>query len=129
MNTLIISGNIVRDPEEKVFGDKKLVRFSVAVRQEFKTEGEYLTDYFECVAWDKKGEFVKKYFGKGSKVSVQGSYNSKKGGPENKTVYWTLKVEKVEPQGPLVAREDADGATNTAKDPFEEKEEKDPFED
>ena len=129
MNKFIISGNVVRDPEEKEFGaGKKIAKFTVAVRRAYKQDGEYKSDFVDVTAWDKTAEFVLKYINKGAKVLVDGEFTANKSQDGLKT-YWNLKAANVEPVGALVAKEGGD-SPKVEKDPFEaEVEEKDPFDD
>jgi single-strand DNA-binding protein len=48
--------------------------FSVAVERDFpnKDTGEKEVDFIDCVAWRQTGEFVSKYFQKGSLIVVSG---------------------------------------------------------
>lgn len=60
-------------------------RYTLAVeRRGKKKEGEQSTDFINCVAFDKSGEFAEKYFTKGLRVLVSGriqtgSYTNKNG--------------------------------------------------
>ena len=61
--------------EERALGTGIAVAsFSVAVERDFgKNEnGEKETDFIDCVAWRTTGEFVSKYFTKGSMIVVSG---------------------------------------------------------
>lgn len=46
--------------------------FTVAVDRDFSQSGERQTDFIPCVAWRGTGEFVSKYFRKGSMIVVSG---------------------------------------------------------
>lgn len=74
LNKIIIMGRLTRDPEIRQTGSSKHVaNFSVAVDRDFKNQaGEKETDFIDCVAWNGTGEFVGKYFGKGSMIVVSG---------------------------------------------------------
>lgn len=60
-------------------------RYTLAVeRRGKKKEGDQSTDFINCVAFDKSGEFAEKYFTKGLRVLVSGriqtgSYTNKNG--------------------------------------------------
>ena len=75
LNHIVIMGRLVRDPEIRRTGTGIAVAsFSVAVERDFgKNEnGEKETDFIDCVAWRTTGEFVSKYFTKGSMIVVSG---------------------------------------------------------
>lgn len=65
------------DPEVKTYGDgKKMVSFSGAVARRFHKEGETDTDWFKYVAFGATAEFIAKYFKKGSKALIEGSFQN-----------------------------------------------------
>ena len=75
LNHIVIMGRLTRDPELRRTGTGIAVAsFSVAVDRDFgKNEnGEKETDFIDCVAWRQTGEFVSKYFTKGSMIVVSG---------------------------------------------------------
>ena len=74
LNHIVIMGRLTRDPELRRTGSGLAVaNFSVAVERDFKTDsGEKETDFIDCVAWRKTGEFVANYFRKGNMVVVSG---------------------------------------------------------
>ena len=73
LNTIIIQGRIVRDPELRRTGSGIAVAsFTVAVDRDFAQDGKKETDFIDCVAWRQAGEFVSKYFKKGNMIDVKG---------------------------------------------------------
>ena len=75
LNHIVIMGRLTRDPELRRTGSGIAVAsFTVAVDRDFgKNEnGEKETDFIDCVAWRQTGEFVSKYFTKGSMIVVSG---------------------------------------------------------
>ena len=75
LNHITIMGRLVRDPELRRTGSGIAVTsFTVAVDRDFggRDGGEKETDYIDCVAWRQTGEFVSKYFTKGSMIVVSG---------------------------------------------------------
>ena len=75
LNHITIMGRLTRDPELRRTGSGIAVAsFSVAVDRDFgKNEnGEKETDFIDCVAWRQTGEFISKYFTKGSMIVVSG---------------------------------------------------------
>ena len=75
LNHITIMGRMTRDPELRRTGTGIAVTsFTLAVDRDFsgKDGGEKETDFIDCVAWRNTGEFVDKYFGKGSMAVVSG---------------------------------------------------------
>lgn len=75
LNHIVIMGRLVRDPELRRTGSGIAVAsFTVAVDRDFgsKDGGQKETDFIDCVAWRQTGEFVSKYFRKGSMIAVSG---------------------------------------------------------
>ena len=71
LNHITIMGRLTKDVELRRTGTGTAVAsFTLAVDRDFSKENE--TDFIECVAWDKKAEFVSKYFSKGRMAVVSG---------------------------------------------------------
>lgn len=76
MNKVILMGRLTRDPEVRYSqggNSMAIAKFSIAVDRRFKREGQPDTDFFNCTAFGKQGEFVEKYLQKGTKVVVVGN--------------------------------------------------------
>jgi single-strand DNA-binding protein len=70
INQVILMGRLTRDPEQRTTsGGKIIVSFSIAVDRGGQDDG---ADFFNVNAWEKLGELVMQYLGKGRKVLVQG---------------------------------------------------------
>lgn len=99
LNKIIIYGRLVRDPELRFTQSQTPVAsFTVAVDRDFQSGGtEDKTDFIECVAWRKTGEFVSKNFHKGSLIVVSGRLQSRKWEDRdgNKRVAWEINAESV----------------------------------
>ena len=75
MNKVFLIGRLTADPELRYTQNQTPVAsFSIAVDRRYsgKDGGQKETDFFPCVAWRGSGEFVKKYFSKGSKIVIDG---------------------------------------------------------
>ena len=75
LNHITIMGRLVRDPELRYTQSQTPVAsFTLAVDRDFagRDSGERQTDFIDCVAWRQTGEFVSKYFQKGSMAVVAG---------------------------------------------------------
>ena len=81
LNTCTIMGRLTRDPELRRTGTGLAVTsFCVAVDRDWpnKDTGEKETDFINCVAWRQTGEFVSKWFTKGSMIVVSGRLQMRK---------------------------------------------------
>lgn len=82
INTITISGNIGRDPEQKsTQGGSFVLRFSVAVTDSRRGQDGQYTDnvsWVSCVMFGKRAESIAQYLHKGSKVCVQGKIRETK---------------------------------------------------
>ena len=81
LNHIVIMGRLTRDPELRRTGSGIAVAsFTVAVDRDFggRDGGEKETDFIDCVAWRHTGEFVSKYFTKGSMIVVSGRLQIRK---------------------------------------------------
>lgn len=91
MNVVVLVGRITKDPEVKQTPNQKyFVNFSLAVKRDFRKDGQPEADFVSCIAFGKTAELIGKYIHKGSKFGVTGriqtgSYQNQKGD----TVYTT----------------------------------------
>ena len=70
MNSVILSGNLTRDPEVRYTqSGKAYARMGLAVNRPFSKDA---VDFFNLLAWEKKAESCGKYLKKGSKVFIDG---------------------------------------------------------
>lgn len=75
LNHIVIMGRLVRDPEMRYTQNQvPVTSFRVAVDRDYtsRDNGDRQTDFIDCVAWRNTGEFVNKYFTKGSMIIVSG---------------------------------------------------------
>ena len=75
MNQVQLVGNLTRDPESGTTQSGiTYCRFTVACQRRYKdANGQYQADFIQCTAWRQTGEFVQRYFRKGSKIGLTGS--------------------------------------------------------
>ena len=81
LNHIVIMGRLTRDPElRSTQSGVSVASFTVAVDRDFggRDGGEKQTDFIDCSAWRQTGEFVSKYFRKGSMIVVSGRLQSRK---------------------------------------------------
>ena len=79
MNKVILMGRLTKDVEmRQTPNGVSLARFSIAVTRRFKnSNGEYDADFINCVAWRQTGEFIARYFQKGSMIAIVGSIKTR----------------------------------------------------
>lgn len=74
LNHITIMGRLTRDPElRRTATGVAVASFTVAVDRDYaEKDKDRETDFIDCVAWRATGEFVSKYFTKGSMIVVSG---------------------------------------------------------
>ena len=79
MNNVSLIGNLTRDIELKMTTTNKgIVNFTLAVSRKSKNaQGEYETDFINCIAWEKTADLLNKYTRKGSKIGVTGEIRTR----------------------------------------------------
>lgn len=79
LNKAILMGRLTRDPELRhTQNNTPVASFSLAINRDRKgMNGETQTDFIECVAWGRQGEFVKQWFTKGMLAIVVGRIQSR----------------------------------------------------
>ena len=113
MNMVLLTGNLVRDPETTYTSSGMAVtRFTIAVNRNYgkKTEGGQDADFIRITCFDKRAEFVNKYLSKGRKVGVEariqtGSYQGKDGNTVYTTDFIANSIEFLD------SRRDSDGGS------------------
>ncbi len=82
MNLVILVGNVGRDPELRTTqGGQSVANFSIATAERWKDksgERQEKTTWHSCVAWGALSGVIEKYVVKGSRVAIQGRYESRK---------------------------------------------------
>lgn len=86
MNKVILMGRLTRDPEVRYTQGEQamaVARYTLAVDRRGKNQ-ENSTDFIQCVAFGKAGEFAERYLHKGTKIVLTGriqtgSYTNKEG--------------------------------------------------
>lgn len=121
MNKVIEIGRNVKDIELKQLSSgTSAVEFSIAVKRTFKNaNGEYESDFFNCVAFSKLAETISRYVKKGDMIAVEGKLQTRNyTNSEGRKIYVTeIIVENVEFLQPK--KQDEQNAPNiTETDPF-----------
>ena len=91
LNHITIMGRLTANPELRRTGTGTAVTsFTVAVDRDFSKENK--TDFFNCVAWDKKGEFIANYFSKGRMIVVSGRLENREWMDKNNSKRTTAEI-------------------------------------
>jgi single-strand DNA-binding protein len=90
MKTVIIAGNIGKDAEVRIAGDKRVTGWSVAVDDGWGDNKRTL--WFDCNWWGQRGEKVAQYITKGGKITVSGELSTRE---HNDKTYLTVNVTDV----------------------------------
>ena len=74
MNQVIIVGRLFNEPQvKKLEKGKEVLNITVAVNRAFKNkDGEYETDFIDCVLWDGIAKNTNEYCHKGDVIGVKG---------------------------------------------------------
>ena len=76
MNKIILSGRLCDNPDVRWTNSKDpkaVAKYRLAVDRKYSQDGERVTDFINCVAFGKNGEFARSYLKKGMKIIVEGS--------------------------------------------------------
>jgi len=88
-------GRLVKDPEVRYSQAAEpiaVARYTLAINRRFKRDGEAATDFINCVAFGKIGEFAEKYFRKGLMVSIVGRLQVNSWNDQNGQKRWSTDV-------------------------------------
>ena len=97
LNRIVVMGRITRDIELRyTMNQNAVASFTVAVDRDKTANSEKVTDFIDCVAWNKAAEFVNKYYKKGSLIVVDGRLQSRKWEDRdgNKRINWEVLIER-----------------------------------
>lgn len=78
MNKIFLCGRLTKDPELRTTNSgTNVTTFSIAVDRRVGKDGERQADFFDCVAWRQTADFVKRWFGKGRKILIEGTLQNR----------------------------------------------------
>ena len=74
LNQLVVIGRLVKDPElRKTENGKNVTNITLAVPRSYKNpNGEYDTDFIDCVLWSTVSESTTEYCKKGDLLGIKG---------------------------------------------------------
>ena len=78
LNQVVLVGRLVKDPElVETETNKKMSRVTLAIPRSFKNmDGEYETDFINCIMWDAIAKSAVEYCNKGDIVGIKGRIQS-----------------------------------------------------
>lgn len=79
MNKVILMGRLTRDPDVRwTQGQdaKAIARLTLAVDRRIKADNQPSADFISCVAFGRVAEFIEKYINKGTKIVVEGRWQT-----------------------------------------------------
>lgn len=83
MNRVILIGRLTREPEIRYAGDTLVAHITLAVDRRFQDA----TDFINCTAFKKTAAFIEKYINRGTKVAVEGRWQTGSYEKNGKTYY------------------------------------------
>lgn len=77
MNKVILIGRLIKDPDiRKGTNGLTIAKYILAVERYYRKDNERKSDFINCVALGRNGEFAEKYLHKGMKIAVIGSWQT-----------------------------------------------------
>ena len=91
INNVVLVGRLTKRSELKyTTNGTKYTQFSVAVQKKFKNQnGEYESDFINCLMWSTAAENFIKFTNKGSLVGIEGRIQTRSYDKDGKRVYLT----------------------------------------
>ncbi|MCS6820469.1 MAG: single-stranded DNA-binding protein [Microscillaceae bacterium] len=116
LSKITLIGNVGADPEVRIFENKKVANFSLAVNEKYtKANGEQVekTDWFRVSFWGNIADVVEKYVRKGTQVYVEGKLSTREYMDRNNEKRFALEVTG-QTLTLLGSKENSNSAGNTA---------------
>lgn len=91
MNLFMGIGRITKKPELRyTTTNLAIAKFTLAINRDTKNkQGEYDTDFINCVAYGKTAELIDKYLDKGSQIAIEGKIQTGSYEKDGKKTYTT----------------------------------------
>lgn len=78
LNNINVQGRFTADPEIRTTNNgAKFATFTIASQRRKDSNGNYETDFVNCIAWGTQAEFIPRWFHKGSMAIVSGRLQSR----------------------------------------------------
>lgn len=93
INNVVLTGRLVKDPELRYTpsGDP-VANFTLAVQQNFESNGERKADFINCVIWRKAAETLANHTKKGSLIGVEGRIGTRAYENQEGKIVWVTEV-------------------------------------
>ena len=65
-------GRLTKDIEIRKAGDNSVCDFTIAINRFVKDKDHHMSDFIDCVAWNKTAENIEKFFHKGDRIADSG---------------------------------------------------------
>ncbi len=98
LNQVVLVGRLVRNPELRTTeNNKNVTTVTLAIPRSFKNmNGEYDTDFIDCILWENTAKSTSEYCHKGDIVGIKGRLQSRVVEKDNEKKYLTeIIAEKV----------------------------------
>ena len=97
LNQVVLVGRIVRNPELRMTeSNKNVTTITLAIPRSFKNmNGEYDTDFIDCILWENTAKSTVEYCKKGDIIGIKGRLQSRIVEKEEKQYLMELIAEKV----------------------------------
>lgn len=91
MNKIILVARLIKDVEIKnTKSGKEVASFILASKRNYKNaDGQYDSDFINCMAFGKTAEYLKKYSKKGDTIAIEGNLQTGNYEKDGKKVYFT----------------------------------------
>ena len=77
MSKVILIGRLAKDPDIRMgTNNTTIARYTLAVERQYRKNNDRTSDFINCVALGKNGEFAEKYLHKGIKIAVIGTWKT-----------------------------------------------------
>ena len=93
LNQIVLVGRLVRDPELREYEGGNYTYVTLAVPRSYKNEnGEYDTDFIDCVLYHNIAESTAEYCRKGDLIGIRGRLETNTYEDENGDIRKTMQV-------------------------------------
>lgn len=118
MNKVILTGRLTGDPElRQTKSGGYTVTFNIAVDEGKSKDGEKITQFPRCIAFDKTAEMICKHFSKGDGIGLEGRIITGSYVDKNNVKIYTTDVAISRVEFPLSRKNDTQGSGSAADTP------------
>lgn len=94
MNNVCLTGRLTKNPDLRYTSSNlAYATFTLAVDGGVsRNTGEKLVDFISCIAWGKRGEFIRDWFERGMKMELSGRLSSRSWDDDSGKRHWMMQV-------------------------------------